>query len=50
MAPELGLTLGWKVDTHWEALLGVDEYFKVGDSKYGTFSVLVLSFGLQYHF
>src|SRR5690242_17624559 len=33
-APDLGLSLGWKMDTHWEVLIGLDDHFKVGDSKY----------------
>jgi hypothetical protein len=49
-APELGLSLGWKLDAHWEALAGLDDYFKVGDSNYGTFNVMALTVGIQYHF
>jgi hypothetical protein len=45
-----GVSLGWDFKGHWEALLGVDEFTGIGDSKYGTFSVTVISLGIQYHF
>ena len=50
VAPVLGLSLGWTVTTNWETLLGLDQYLRVGDTKYGTFNVTALSVGVQYHF
>lgn len=50
VAPELGLSVGWKLDAHWEALVGLDDYFDVGDSKYGQFNVTALTLDVQYHF
>ena len=50
VAPELGVSLGWHVTEHWEALVGLDDYFKVGDSKYGTFNLGTLTVAVQYHF
>lgn len=50
VAPTVALSFGWNFASHWEALLELDKYFAVGDSKYGMFNVTALSFGFQYHF
>lgn len=51
-SPTAGLSFGWNLNAYWEALLGFDEYFGIGDYKnwFPSFNVTVVSLGVQYHF